>query len=561
MAAASDKRSGPLGGLELHANTVRRWRWTPTGELVSNPVRCKREQWYLVRGFTSNGDACAAAADLNLCFIRDDEIVADRNVLLNAPAAGRVGGELLGWVESPEDITHLQIRLPESSRARLLDKLTLHPVADRDPKCHPLANVPRWSACKPPFPIKRVILPASLEPLSECLRGVELEFVRPPRSLRKLAAWATGSACVVDPAWIRDLGLSLRDLERVAAGSWLIIDLESLAKLAAGAGVADTKIVKYESEHEIMSARVDYADVHTRGFAMQDVLPYATFVGESSFATRVLRANRSWKRYADQTGFATLLASETPWEAKCGDVLTAARPIERGELIATDLPWLVAGAHGRLLAPRLAEHLLRVHLAQPIADSVQYWNRWDMSHVVLRDIAEMPRRYQPLRAVRWKSRERGVASLGIVLSAPNEQGRTRRLVIRTGRIDRRCSHVGVPPEPMIIFMKWLAREAREQTRWAVRHLKDTSITWQFDAAEGLKYALLYDAATAADSSPAAASLTIVTDDVGASGPTSPARRGGVSTMTIPRDAGVYGDLSLDYQSDLTNRLRRWIERC
>ena len=97
---------------------------------------------------------------------------------------------------------------------------------------------------------------------------------------------------------------------------------------------------------------------------------------------RVLRADRAWKRYADEHGFATLLASETPVARHCGDVLSAARPIGGGELIATDLPWLVAGLHGPLLAPRLAQHALRMHLAGPLDDRVQYWNRWDDGQIV-----------------------------------------------------------------------------------------------------------------------------------------------------------------------------------
>ena len=559
MAGASGKHSGPDGGLEVRSDSVRRWNWTPSGELVSNPVRCKREQWYLVRGFASNGDV-GAGADLNLRFIRDDEIIEERCVALSSPASAEAGEALLGWVESPDDATHLQVRLPITSPARRLEKLTLHPVADRDPKCHPLANAPRWSVCEPRFPIDRVVLPASLESLSAHLGGLQIDVIRAPRSLRKLAAAAIGAACIVDPAWISDLGFSLRDLERVAAGSWMIIDLESLATLARASGAADTKITSYESEHEIMSARVDYADVHTRGFAMLDVLPYSTFVGRSSFGTRVLRANRSWKRYAAEAGFATLLASETPWEEKCDDVLSAARPVEQGELIATDLPWLVAGVHGRLLAPRLAEHLLRTHLAQPVGDQVQYWNSWDLSGVLLRDIGETPRRYPPLRAVRWKSGERGIASLGIVLPPIEESARTRNLMIRTGRIDRRGGHDGVPPEPMAIFIKWLTREWRERTRWAVRYLKNTSVTWQFDAGDGLKYALLYDSAAGIALASADATLLVRSGDLRTFETPTRERAADPWRMMVPSDAGVYGDRSFEYQTELTTRTRRWIEQ-
>ena len=96
----------------------------------------------------------------------------------------------------------------------------------------------------------------------------------------------------------------------------------------------------------------------TRGFALQDVVPYSVFdETPKTFRTRVLTANRSWKRYADDVGFATLLASETPWEERCGDVLSTARAIDGGQLMATDLPWLVAGKRGarNILYPCLGD--------------------------------------------------------------------------------------------------------------------------------------------------------------------------------------------------------------
>jgi len=280
------------------------------------------------------------------------------------------------------------------------------------------------------------------------------------------------------------LALELTDLERVAAGSWLIVDLETFSMLlnraasacgrTGSAAAARTKTITYSAEHEIMSARVAYADVPTRGFALEDVIPYASLAGEAVFRTRVLLASKGWKRYAADTDFATLLASETPWEAKCGDVLSAARPIDHGKLIVTDLPWLVAGQHGRLLAPHLAEHLLRMHLAGPVADSLQYWNRWDDCRVIVRDMGDMPRWYPPLRAVRWVSERPGIARLGVTLPSTTGRGCCRHLMICTGRIDQRSSHDGVPPEPMTIFMKCLVREVRERTRWAARFLRDTA---------------------------------------------------------------------------------------
>jgi hypothetical protein len=387
--------------------------------------------------------------------------------------------------------------------------------------------------------------------------------------VRKLAAKVIGAGCVIDADWVRGLGLTLSELERIAAGSWMIVDLGTFSELMNQAAravgrrspgeAARTKVLTHRSEHEIMSARVEYADVATRGFALQDVVPYATRSGKAAFATRVLHASGDWKRYAADAGFATLLASETPWERKCGDVLSAARPIDRGELIVTDLPWLVAGHHGRLLAPRLAEHLLRMHLGGPIADCVQYWNRWDESRVMLRDVGEMPRRYPPLRAVRWASEEPGVERLGLALPGARGTGPPRHLMICTGRIDQQALHDGTAPEPMAIFMKWLVREARERTRWARRYLEGVTVSWQFDAAADVRYAVSYESAEGVATGMPLRTLSLTT------APGKTATRGtrvpdeSMQVLRLPAGVGVFGDRSLTFQAELTKRLRRWIE--
>ena len=77
------------------------------------------------------------------------------------------------------------------------------------------------------------------------------------------------------------------------------------------------KLVTRASEHQIMSARVEYADVPTRGFAMQDVFPHATVRDGSTFELRALLHSAAWKRYARRTDFASILITETPWEKRC----------------------------------------------------------------------------------------------------------------------------------------------------------------------------------------------------------------------------------------------------
>jgi len=547
---------GPLGGLQVRANALRRWRWNRAGRLLSAPVRCRREQWYLARGFP-RGQGPDGAVDLLLQFLHDDETIGRRRVPLSRLTDAADGAALLGWVQAPASATHLQVCFPGPGAAPL-DRLMLHPVADCDAVGHPLANVPRWSAYQPPFPIRRVVLPEPLAPLAAHLPGCDLEPIAPPRSLRDLAARAAGAACVIDPGWVRRLGLTLADLERIAAASWVIVDLGTFAGLVDRCGAAQTRVATLRAEHEIMAARVAFADVPTRGLALQDVVPYATVTADAQFQTRVLRATGTWKRYAAGAAFHTLLASQTPWEDKCGDVLSALRRIDRGALLITDLPWLVAGCCGPLLAPRLARHLLRMHLAGALSDGAQYWCPSADCTALVRDIADMPQWFPPLRAVRW-SAAGGVARLGIALPATDGRGRGQALLICTGRIDQRDSHDGMPAEPMVIFMKWLAREARQRTAWAERFLAGRTVIWQFDSAEGLKYALHYESAAGVVPERPARTL-ILRPGRQKNADAGPPSASPLEVMQLPDSVGVLGDASVEYQAELTRRLSRWIEQ-
>jgi hypothetical protein len=406
--------------------------------------------------------------------------------------------------------------------------------------------VPRWSTYAPPFALTRVLLPESLTPLADTLRGVDVHICA-PASPAQLADAVRGAACVLDPAWITELRLTLHDLENLAQDSWLLIDLATLAHVLAAAGAADVQVVTRADPHGLMSARVEYADVPTRGLALQDVVPYATLDDRGRFWLRGVRADRHWRAYADQTAFVTLLSSETPWARKHGDVLSAMRAVGRGELIATDLPWLVAGRHGPLVAPQLAEHLLRMHLGAPLDDHLQFWTRWDAPDTTVRDIADLPRRYPPLRTARWAATTPGVAHLGITCM-PVAERITRHVMLCSGRIDPLAVHDGLPPEPMMILMKWLAREVREQTAWARQYLRGTAVTWQFDTAGGLKYAANY---TAALSQPAPEVVPIRLRM-----PRSADEAGNGPTIVLSDDEGLHGDRALAFQDTLIRHVRR-----
>lgn len=535
MPTCGPARPGPAGGLRAGRRTLRRWIWRAAGNrLLSEPVRCRGEEWYLVR-------ARGEAVPLIVWFERDGRVVGRRAL---RPAAAPTG-EHLDWIETPRGCKALRLELPAGAVGRSTG-IELQVVAGKEPVSHPLANVPRWSTVRPPLRPRGVVLPASLATLEGIVDWTDVQLTRRLTSREGLARLVRGAVAVIDAGWCASLRLTWRDLEALAADAWLIIDLETAARLRR----AECRIWHHPAD--VMAARIEYADVPTRGFALHDVVPYGFVDARGRFGTRVLRATRSWKTAAERTSIVTLLSSKTPWASRCGDVLSAWRATERGALVLTDLPWLVSGTPGQPLAPRLAAALLRAHLCAPVADDLQYWNRSNETQIVVRDLADLARRYLPLRAVRWRGGAVGLAHLGVafVADAAPSSGT---LTISTGRIDALDLHDGLPSEPMTIFMKWLAREWREQTDWARRHLAGRTIVWQFDAALGHKYAVEYDSAAALPGG----TNTVVR--LRAGGPPN-GRAARTSIQYLNADDGLLGDGSFAFQDELTSRLRRLIEQ-
>jgi hypothetical protein len=555
MARTHEWTIPPAGGIHDGTRGLRHWRWGrwTNGLLTSTPLRCGGDQWYLIRARPGR-DHRLAQSGLTVLFQQGSQILEQRYVRLCA-TDGSDGQLLLGWVHSPPHATRLSVQLEHADGRAPLAHLTWHAVAERHPKCHPLANVPRWSTMPSSACPQRLVLPRSLEQLSRLINHVEPQVADAPGSIEELRALTRGATCVLDPAWLHGLGVTWAQLERLAEESWILLDLATAGRLLQAAHVADCEVVWYTARHGLMSARVEYSDVQTRGFAMKDVLPYGIVTPAGRFAVRVLRAKGGWRQYADDVGFATLLSSLTPWERRSGDVLCAARPTAGGELMITDLPWLLSGAFGQPAASHVAAHLLRMHVGAPLPDAVQYWNRWEDMDVVVRDLADVPHRCPPLKVARWATNDPRCARLGIVVTGLGARLR-RHTIIQTGRIDAAAAHGGLPPEPMTIFMKWLAREVREQTNWARRHLTGRVVTWQFDTVAGLKYVCHFDSAAWIGDLP----VETVNVRLGPEAVTRPRRSPPNNEIWLNDDEGLLGDRSLCFQEELTRRLCAWLER-
>ncbi len=570
---AHEANGRPSGGVQLAPGRIRRWRWDADAPR-SQPQRCRREQWYLIRAdadAASPGEHPAARdptddpalppAGVTISFWAEQRCALREFVQL-APYPGQPRAGWLGWIQAPKHATHLRLHADAPIAGARWSRVHVIPVAERDPVSHPLANVPCWDADAQHSPPRAIAVPRALAGLERLSLSRPLEIPTRMRSLADLAAVARDGLGVLDPELVRSGRVTWAQLERLAVRTRVVVDLESAAALLRGAGMKTARCVTLTAESEIMSARVQYSDFATRGFALQDVLPYCTFDARHNFSLRALLANKAWRYYADQTDFPLLLSGETPWTNRNGDVLLAARAAGRGELILSDLPWLACGELGQPLAPRLIEHLMRMLCGEPLTDGVQYWTPSEDIPTLIRDIADAPRRYPSLRAARWASRD-GLARLGLHLPAQGGPPR-RHLLIQTGRVDRGGAHNGWPAEPLLIFCKWLARQAATGSPWALRNLRQVATTWQFDTADGLRYAAMFPAFPG---EPAGVGEGVHVRFAGqqevrgcsAIVDALPGGDGGALEFDLRRDLGVFGDGSIAFQSRLQRALTSRIE--
>lgn len=562
------QRYFPGGGVRVSESRLRAWQWNGGANDLSEPVRCRQNQWYLVRVRASR--SCDdLPPGLGVRFLRATEPFPFRRIEMS-PLGDESAAEMLGWVQSPNGATHVCLALQgDPAREAAYTSVELHPLDESEPGGHPCANVPRWSSYPLTTKVSRLVGPAPLARVAEWLPGVSFERVTPGRTTSLDASRLRDAAILIDRPLLRGLGLDFANLLRLAANSMVVVDLEAFAALMSRSRLRDIGLCSASDRHAVMGARNLYAAAATRGFALQDVFPYGETIGQKRFSLRGLRRCRSLKSLARELQLITLLESCTPTDPSDRAVLSAMIPAGPGALMISDVPWLAAKEDRELAAPRIMRHLLRMMFGEALAEGVQYWRASQDIGVLLRDIGDLPRRYPPLQAARWASESPGVARIGLTLAAPgirNETGTTRArgsgnspapgaIVIDTGRIDAADWHDGLPAEPMIIFMRWLAREAREQTNWYRESVGDRRVTWLFETAQGRQYVSQFPSAGAlnggsdANGSPR---LHRVRMRFGSGAPSTR----DVHTLWLPRVKGLLGDDSLEWQAMLHHRVAR-----
>lgn len=498
----------PTGGLIAGSRVQCAWKWSLRADrAVSARMKCRPEDWYLLRGeLLRETDAAADhappitsgdAPEISVEFHTEKRPAPVERIDLQS--MDQTSDTHLGWIKSPRHATHFNLTLSGGTKsAASWVHLTLHKCSERFIVGHAHANVPSWSQYRARFESSRIVLPRSLSAIEPVLADRELQVLEHPGSLDAFAERIRGAACVLDPDWAAALRLNWKALQYLARESCVIVDLETAATLIGRHLRTPLRLTNRAFHYDVPCARIEYSDLPTRGFALQDVIPYAVDRGDGKHSARVLNGGPAWRRFADAHGAATLLSCECPTSISSELVLAAAMPTAGGELIISDIPWLAAGVRGRALTPDLFVHLLRMHLECAIEPGAQFWCPTENVDSLVRDIAELARRYAPLRAERWASDAGPAFQLGLSLAPPGDKPAARQVTIHTGRIDRAPRTPSIPGEPMMILMRTLARDLHSPTsslpschRELLRRLGDVAITWRFEAEVGGKYVHLY----------------------------------------------------------------------
>ncbi len=467
---------------------IRPWQWRRDAVGLRSAVACAADQWYFVDAETDG-----PAALLTVTYSCEGRRLSRATAQLE-PCGGN--GRQIGWMKSPPhaDCIDVSIAVEGDPPRGGVAHLGLHPVDDVCAVGHPSANTPRWSDLTGGAAAPAVLLPGELSALREWLEPhatverINGELLRPERVPRR-------AIVIIDAA--RGPALTWRTLQALSRRARVVVDLATMSTALAQAGVASFAARRRAWRAGVPAARVVEACAATRGFALEDALPCAWLGDCGRFRVRTLGGPRAWKRCADRLGMRPLLTLSSPDGE--GEHETIAAASADGDLVVTDLPWMLAGRFGPMLAPRVAAYALRAMLGLAVADDAHFWTPGLDPDLVVRDVADLARRYPTLRAVRWRDAADGVHRLGLTTATPGAS--TAHLMLHTGRADAPARSVA--PEAMMV---WMRRQASEPARGVsepllrARHARaagrptEVAVTWQFDSGAGGAYLTMFDSA-------------------------------------------------------------------
>ncbi len=304
----------------------------------SQLVRCKPDHWYRIETVvTSRCDGHGGAATF-VVPRRSDREWGDPVCL--AVVSRTLGpATLRAYYHAPSDAKSFELRVGMFDAS---GELTLHsalviPNIEPEVRGNPLAVPPPPYTYPTPRRVRRVCVcddVAEERPLVALLRRRfgrgAIEHRRSagtrPTALKSDALIIAGSK---PPARVR----SLSGLERLAEQQLVIVSLDAFAEIAA-CGLTMRTI---EQADDPICAKIAFANFITRGFALNDVAPWASTTGDARvYRQRHYRRGATLNRLMKEHGFVAILVSETDSESTSDHPICLYKEIAGGGIIVFD---------------------------------------------------------------------------------------------------------------------------------------------------------------------------------------------------------------------------------
>jgi len=355
--AARFERPDSGGGLMIHVDAV------GSAAMASQTVVCKPEEYYRIEAVVScdlssdtpNAGFVLTAQPVNQYGEPGEKLLTSYVKKTYEPTSSR------GYLDIPEGVRRLRIEvgIVGASGTATVHRVAVLGVIEPEEASHLLALPTPSFALPAPKTAKSVTVcsaTATSRPLTSVLETVmgarQVSSAEPagfsPSSLKTDAViFADGAA----PRAIR----SIQTLVSLAEERIVVISLSAFARLTGGA----VRPRHVEQEDDPIFAKVVYANHATRGFALQDVFPYAAGGKKpGSFAQTHFRTGNDFNNLRRRYGLITLLDSMCNRDSTSDKPICLYRETKDGGLYVLDVD-PVEASPSTSGEPTIALHFLR----------------------------------------------------------------------------------------------------------------------------------------------------------------------------------------------------------
>lgn len=323
-------------------------------------VSCKPDEYYRVEA-TVACDLEAEGEDRGLVLTLEPVSADKEHQMLRTPALHRSTEpvDLRACYHAPEGARRVRVSIGvhDACGAACIYQVRFIRILEPDDEGHALAVTPPAVALPPPLKARTVTVcseAAGTRPITGILAGaLGAPNVRTLTPSQLRLACDVGDALLLPDAEPPRAVRSVASLVKLAEERIVIISLPAFAKLAD----PHLKLRRIEQDDDSICAKVVYANYATRGFALEDIFPYA-WGGKKlgSCAQHQFRRTPAQKEYCRQQGLLTLLDSMCDQESTSDRPICFQCPTKRGSLFVLD----IEPAESR--ASTFGEPVLAIHL-------------------------------------------------------------------------------------------------------------------------------------------------------------------------------------------------------